>query len=297
MFDRPVYDVNKGSYNKNTKIKLGDFGLSYGRASTVDGGSSGPLTAGISASMRENSSHNNLSSLYSPRSHGPRSARFSISHSSHNNSSNAGNFSHSHFEFPNSNGIGGGGPTGGSSHNSLLTPMTNAHIRLNSTYDVTQEVGTAMYMAPELVDLCLSTSRESGNTTGNTNSVSTLGSLPAPNTHHKNRHHSSDSNKSDEPKNNITSAIDIYALGLIIVELFCDFDTNMGRVIGLTVIKSSDGDEKNFNNVGNLSRFPFVTELVSNMLKKDWKSRYTALGVYEYVKHDKKPLEYERSGS
>jgi len=55
--------------------------------------------------------------------------------------------------------------------------------------------------------------------------------------------------------------------------------------------------KKNFNNVGNLSRFPFVTELVSNMLKKDWKSRYTALGVYEYVKHEKKPLEYERSGS
>lgn len=130
-------------------------------------------------------------------------------------------------------------------------------VRLNSCIDITQEVGTALYMAPEIFD----------NKEKNLNKSAVAGN------HSQFGSHLTASRKPQKIYG-ITSAIDIYALGLVTVELFCDFGSQMARTIGLRTMKSVDNDLR--FSVGNLNRFPKVCELVKLMLSKDIKKRPTA---------------------
>ena len=114
-------------------------------------------------------------------------------------------------------------------------------VRLPSRIDITQDVGTLLYMAPEISD-----------------------KLP------------------------LTSAIDIYALGLVIVEIYSDFDTKMHRHLALSVLKSASDENENDErwNAGYLGNFLHVKKLVMKMLRKDYKKRPTAPSLLDRAKKE-----------
>ena len=58
---------------------------------------------------------------------------------------------------------------------------------------------------------------------------------------------------------------DLYSLGIIILEIFIKFKTNMERVIIINEIKSGKSDITNFLN---------VNKVLCNLISNDYESRY-----------------------
>ena len=116
--------------------------------------------------------------------------------------------------------------------------------------EITKDVGTRMYMAPEMFKSKLKVDKN-------------------------------DPNYKELSRQNsftVTSAVDIYALALVIVELFIDFRTTMERYFGLNVFKENEGAGYVMYKE-EMKRFPFVVELVSKMLKKNWRDFFEKILV------------------
>lgn len=143
----------------------------------------------------------------------------------------------------------GGVPKVATNSLNLSRYHSNAHIRLPSMVDITKGVGTKLYMAPELLQYPELMSK-SGSWSKN---------------------------------NGCTGAVDIYAIGLVAIEMFSDFNTRIERMIILEGVKHSginsvknyrkgmgDGEENT------IWRFPDLAVLVGRMLDRNPKMRPNA---------------------
>jgi len=142
---------------------------------------------------------------------------------------------------------------GDSSVESIMTQSSSSELsrvlRFNSTADITTDVGTGLYMAPELK---------------NTNSLGM----------------SEFSKSSYRPG----SAVDIYALGLVTLELFSDFgSTKMNRLLAIQDAKRSGMVKPGKWASGGIRRFPNVVKLVQKMLKRKPHERPSAHGVKKFI--------------